>query len=110
MNAFCLEEQRMDIFDKCEIPPDHFRACLAFPFIYPPFKLNGKTYIEGSTIDTLCFHGVLEYYERRVHKKERLEPLDHIVNFDVLSSKNIIREPRPLHEAWVQSTSSTATS
>ena len=103
MNAYCLDDQRMDIFDKHEITPDHFRACLAFPFIYPPFKLNGKTYIEGSAIDTLCFHGVLDYYERRVHKKETLEPLDHIVIFDVLSSKNIIRAPRTLYDAWVQS-------
>ena len=50
----------MDIFDKHEITPDHFRAALAFPLIYPPFMLNGKTYIEGSAIDTLCFEGVLE--------------------------------------------------
>ncbi|MGH6895860.1 MAG: patatin-like phospholipase family protein [Geminicoccaceae bacterium] len=103
MNAYCLEDQRMDIFDKYEITPDHFRAALAFPFIYPPFKLNGKTYIEGSAIDTLCFHGVLEYYERREKKKDRLKPLDHIVIFDVLSSENIIREPRTLYEAWIQS-------
>ena len=103
MNAYCLEDQRMDIFDKYEITPDHFRAALAFPLIYPPFKLNGKTYIEGSAIDTLCFHGILDYYDRRVNKKERLEPLDHVVIFDVLSSKDIIREPRTLYEAWVQS-------
>jgi predicted acylesterase/phospholipase RssA len=103
MNAYCLEDQRMDIFDKYEITPDHFRAALAFPLIYPPFKLNGKTYIEGSAIDTLCFHGVLDYYERREKKKERLKPLDHIVIFDVLSSENIIREPRTLYDAWVQS-------
>jgi predicted patatin/cPLA2 family phospholipase len=103
MNAYCLEDQRMDIFDKYEITPDHFRAALAFPLIYPPFKLNGKTYIEGSAIDTLCFHGVLDYYEGREKKKERLKPLDHIVIFDVLSSENIIREPRTLYDAWIQS-------
>jgi predicted acylesterase/phospholipase RssA len=103
INAYCLEDQRMDIFDKYEITPDHFRAALAFPLIYPPFKLNGKTYIEGSAIDTLCFHGVLDYYERREKKKERLKPLDHIVIFDVLSSENIIREPRTLYDAWIQS-------
>jgi predicted acylesterase/phospholipase RssA len=103
MNAYCLEDQKMDIFDKYEITPNHFRAALAFPFIYPPFELNGKTYIEGSAIDTLCFEGVLKYYDRRVAKKDRLEPLDHIVVFDVLSSKNIIRAPRTLYDAWVQS-------
>jgi len=103
MNAYCLDDHKMDIFDKYEITPDHFRAALAFPFIYPPFKLDGKTYIEGSAIDTLCFHGVLEYYEKKEKKKDRLKPLDHIVIFDVLSSDKIIREPRTLYDAWVQS-------
>jgi predicted acylesterase/phospholipase RssA len=103
MNAYCLDDHKMDIFDKYEITPDHFRAALAFPLIYPPFKLNGKTYIEGSAIDTLCFHGVLEYYEHKEKKKDRLKPLDHIVIFDVLSSDKIIRAPRTLYEAWVQS-------
>ena len=53
MNAYCIDDGKMDIFDKHEITADHFRAALAFPLIYPPFKLNGKTYIEGSAIDTL---------------------------------------------------------
>jgi len=103
MNAYCIDEQQMHIFDKHQISPDHFRASLAFPLIYPPFELNGKTYIEGSAIDTLCFEGVLNYYDRRVQKKERLEPIDQIVIFDVLSAKQIIRKPTSLYDAWVQS-------
>jgi predicted acylesterase/phospholipase RssA len=103
MNAYCIDDQKMDIFDKYEITADHFRAALAFPLIYPPFTLNGKTYIEGSAIDTLCFEGVLKYYDRRVAKKERLEPIDQIVIFDVLSAKQIIRKPVSLYDAWVQS-------
>jgi len=103
MNAYCIDEQKMHIFDKHQITPDHFRASLAFPLIYPPFELNGKTYIEGSAIDTLCFEGVLNYYDRRVQKKERLEPIDQIVIFDVLSAKQIIRKPTSLYDAWVQS-------
>ena len=55
MNAYNMTDQKMDIFDKDEITPAHFRSSLAFPLIYPPYKLNGKTYIEGSAIDTLCF-------------------------------------------------------
>ena len=43
MNAYCIEDQAMTIFTKEQITPDHFRAALAFPFIYPPFKFNGKT-------------------------------------------------------------------
>jgi NTE family protein len=107
MNAWCIEEQDMHIFDKHQITPDHFRAALAFPLIYPPFKLTvgGKTrtYIEGSAIDTLNFDGIINYYERRVDKKERLDPLQYAVVFDILSARNIIREPRSLYEAWIQS-------
>jgi hypothetical protein len=38
-----------------------------------------------------------------VAKKERLEPIDQIVIFDVLSAKQIIRKPVSLYDAWVQS-------
>jgi hypothetical protein len=113
MNAYCIEDHRMTIFTKDEITPDHFRAALAFPFIYPPFKLNGKTYIEGSAIDTLCFEGLLKYRRDRLRREKAgetatrklaaLEPLRNVVVFDVLSSKKIIREPRSLYDAWIQS-------
>jgi NTE family protein len=113
MNAYCIEDHKMEIFTKDQITPDHFRAALAFPLIYPPFKLNGKTYIEGSAIDTLCFEGLLKYRDdqlqrekagkARTHQLAALEPLRNAVVFDVLSSKKIIREPRSLYDAWVQS-------
>lgn len=112
MNAYNVTDRTMDIFTKQEITPDHFRAALAFPLIYPPFKLNGKTYIEGSAIDTLCFEGLLKYRETRRRREERgerkrklatLEPLEDVVVFDVLSSKRIIREPKDLYDAWIQS-------
>jgi hypothetical protein len=113
MNAYCIEDQEMAIFTKEQITPDHFRAALAFPFIYPPFKFNGKTYIEGSAIDTLCFEGLLKYREEQLRREKAgkapaqklvaLEPLRNVVVFDVLSSKKIIREPRSLYDAWVQS-------
>jgi predicted patatin/cPLA2 family phospholipase len=113
MNAYCIEDHAMTIFTKGEITPDHFRAALAFPFIYPPFKLKGKTYIEGSAIDTLCFEGLLKYRRDRLRREKAgetatrklaaLEPLRNVVVFDVLSSKRIIRAPRSLYEAWIQS-------
>ena len=113
MNAYCIEDQEMKIFTKDEITPDHFRAALAFPLIYPPFKLDGKTYIEGSAIDTLCFEGLIKYRDKQL-RRERAgtaatrklaaqEPLRNVVVFDALSSKKIIRAPRSLYDAWVQS-------
>lgn len=108
MNAYNITDHNMDIFAKDEITPDHFRAALAFPFIYPPFKLNGKTYIEGSALDTLCFRGLFDYREKRKKGSKRkgqkpLKRLKHIVVFDTLSSDKIIREPRDLYDAWIQS-------
>jgi predicted acylesterase/phospholipase RssA len=113
MNAYNVTDGRMEIFTKRDIGADHFRAALAFPLIYPPFTLNGKSYIEGSAIDTLCFEGLLKYREDRLkrekagktrtHKLAVLEPLKNVIVFDVLSSKRIIREPKTLYEAWIQS-------
>ena len=110
MNAYNITDGQMEIFREAEITPDHFRAALAFPFIYPPFVLYGKSYIDGSAIYTLCFEGLLEYREEQIRrakdKTDRepdLPPLRTIVIFDVLSSKKIIREPRNLYDAWIQS-------
>ncbi len=113
MNAYNVTDSQMEIFTKEQITPAHFRAALAFPLIYPPFMLDGKAYIEGSALDTLCFEGLLKYRaerlrreragETRTHKLAALEPLQRAVIFDVLSSKQIIRPPRNLYDAWVQS-------
>jgi predicted patatin/cPLA2 family phospholipase len=113
MNAYNITDGKMELFGKRDITPDHFRAALAFPFIYPPFKLNGKTYIEGSALDTLCFEGLLKYRDDRLNKERagqtktqklaRRTPLRNVVIFDTLSAKKIIREPRTLYDAWVQS-------
>lgn len=113
MNAYCIEDRRMRIFTKDEIGPAHFRAALAFPFIYPPYELDGKTYIEGSALDTLCFRGLLEYRKERLEREKAdpdavntlaaLEPLRHVVIFDTLSSDRIIRKPKNLYDAWVLS-------
>jgi NTE family protein len=112
MNAYNITDGKMDLFSKEQITPDHFRAALAFPLIYPPFKIKGKTYIEGSALDTLCFDGLLSYRDKQLNEERagkasrklaKLEPLRHVVIFDVLSSDKIIREPTSLYDAWVQS-------
>jgi predicted acylesterase/phospholipase RssA len=113
INAYNVTDRKMEIFSKDQITPDHFRAALAFPFIYPPYRLNGKYYIEGSAVDTLCFKGLLNYRKRlqveavsrRAGNRARpaLAPLKNLIVFDVLSSDRIIRAPRTLYEAWIQS-------
>lgn len=124
MNAYCLETEEMELFERDEITTQHFQAALAFPFIYSPFKLNGKTYIEGSAIDTLCFEGVLKHLfepkdEKKTEKNFNLasgdkpgvlyQPktekprIETLVIFDVLGSDKMIRAPRSLYHSWVRS-------
>jgi len=98
LNAYCIEDRKMALFRKDEIDREHFQAALAFPFIYAPFKLNGKTYLEGATQDTLNFKGLYEYRKDKDHP-----PIETIVVCDVLGMKELIGEPRSLHDAWVKS-------
>jgi len=96
MSAYCIESGKMEIFEKKEITIEQFQAALAFPLIYAPFKMNGKTYLEGAAKDTLNFKGLLEY--RKGHPF-----IDTIVVLDVLGMKELIAEPRSLYDAWVKS-------
>ena len=97
MSAYCIESGEMEIFEKKEITIEHFQAALAFPLIYAPFKMNGKTYLEGAAKDTLNFKGLLE------HRKDDRTVIDTIVVLDVLGMKELIAEPRNLYDAWVKS-------
>lgn len=94
MSAYCVEDEKEVHFGKEEITADHFKAALAMPFIYAPYKLNGKTYLEGSAFDTLAFSpgGVM-----------RKNLIDTIIYFDVLGQRKMIREPQSLYDAWVLS-------
>jgi hypothetical protein len=61
INAWSIGEQRMKVFGKHELTAAHFRAALAFPLIYPPYRLDNDYYIEGSAMDTLNLGGLLRY-------------------------------------------------
>jgi predicted acylesterase/phospholipase RssA len=98
INAYNLTRNKMEIFPKGEITADHFRAALAFPFIYPPYELNGNFYIEGSAIDPMNFEGLVQHtclgdQEQRA-----------VLVFDMMGAKKLmIRKPRNLYDAWVHS-------
>jgi NTE family protein len=102
INAFNLNTKQMDTFEKGEITTDHFRAALAFPFIYPPFKLKHKGredyYIEGSAIDTFNFKALL-----RDCKIQDKKPITKLVVFDVIGEEKLLHAPTNLYDAWVQS-------
>jgi predicted acylesterase/phospholipase RssA len=98
INAYNLNRNEMEIIPKAKITADHFRAALAFPFIYPPYELNGNFYIEGSAIDPLNFEGLVQH--------TRLgNPEQHaVLVFDMMGAKKLMtRKPRDLYDAWVRS-------
>ena len=97
MSAYCMETDRMEIFEKKDVSLEHFQAALAFPLIYAPFKMNGKTYIEGAAKDTLNFDGLIK------QRKDHAKVIDTIVVLDVLGIDDLITEPRSLYDAWVKS-------
>ncbi|MEP5760400.1 MAG: patatin-like phospholipase family protein [Litoreibacter sp.] len=94
MSAYCIEESEEVSFTKDEITSDHFKAALAMPLIYAPYKMNGKTYLEGSAFDTLAFDpgGVMS---RNL--------IDTVIYFDILGQRKLISEPKNLYDAWVHS-------
>ena len=93
LNAYNATDQQIDDFTKEMITPEHFRAALAFPFIYGPYRLNGKLYYEGAVVDSLNFKDLVEKHVG----------LETIVVLDVLGSDLLIREPRDLYDSWVLS-------
>jgi predicted acylesterase/phospholipase RssA len=94
MSAYNLDESRMERFVGDDISARHFKAALAFPFIYAPYEVDGTTYIEGSAIDTLDFEALIE--EKHLH-------VDTAVAFDILGQDQLIQKPRNLYDAWVGS-------
>ena len=93
MNAYNIDAQRIDDFSKEVITADHFRAALAFPFIYGPYTLDGTRYYEGAVVNCLNFKDLVE----------RHPGLERVVVFDVLGSDDLIRAPRDLYDSWVLS-------
>jgi len=93
LNAYNMTNEVMDDFPKEVLTVDHFRAALAFPFIYGPYKLNGCEYYEGAVRDCLNFKDLCEKHTG----------IETIVVFDVLGSDSLIRAPRSLYDSWVLS-------
>lgn len=93
INAYNIDDMEMENFSKAIITPDHFRASFAFPFLYPPYELNGKHYFEGASVDALNYKALVNNHPE----------VDTIVIFDILGTDKIIRQPKNLYDAWVLS-------
>lgn len=121
VNAFNVTQQMMAIWSKHRLTAEHFRAALAYPLIYPPYRVDGEDYIEGATIDTLNFRALVAegapkssaeamptgekpfLCDGQVRSRGLHHDLDTLVVFDILGSERLIRRPRDLYDAWVQS-------
>ncbi|MDT3684090.1 MAG: patatin-like phospholipase family protein [Pseudorhodoplanes sp.] len=90
VNAFRLRDQTVVDFSKDVITPDHLRAALSFPFIYPPHKIGDEYYYEGAAFQCI--------------NPARLNPeiIDHFVVLQPMASQQI-RSPRNLWDAYAQS-------
>lgn len=100
INAYNMTQEKMTIWGKDEITPEHIRAAFSFPYIYPPSRINGQDYIEGAVIDTINFKALVSDDVERpgIHRD-----LDTLVVFDILGINKLIRKPRNLYDAWVDS-------
>lgn len=100
INAYNLTQEKMAIWDKDRITPAHIRAAFSFPFIYAPSRIDGDDYIEGAAIDTINFKALVSDDEAQPGLHRELETL---VVFDILGIDKLIRKPRSLYDAWVDS-------
>ena len=91
VSAYCIEDMRVASFRKAEITIDHFRASMSFPFIYPPYRIGTKSYLEGAAYQCLPL-------ARLVSEQD----VDNIVLIDVMTL-NLIWRPRNLWDAYAQS-------
>jgi NTE family protein len=93
MSAFSLTREMMVDFPKSDITVEHFRAALAFPFIYGPYRLGDEWFYEGAVRECINYKDLVEKHPG----------LETIVVLDVLGSDTLIRVPRNLYDSWVLS-------
>jgi predicted acylesterase/phospholipase RssA len=100
INAYNLTKEKMAIWGKDEITDDHVKAAFAFPFIYPPFPMDGDDYIEGASVDSLNFEALVSDDD---DKPGVACDIDTIVVFDILGDKKLLTKPTSLYDSWVNS-------
>jgi NTE family protein len=99
VNAFRLdgpEDHRGPCdFQAYEMSPDHLRAALSFPFIYPPCEIDGLHYYEGAAFQVI----------NPIDLQRSTIKLSEIDNFIFLNpmKREFIQSPRNLWDAYAQS-------
>jgi predicted acylesterase/phospholipase RssA len=100
MSAYNLTDNQMDTFEKCKITADHYRAALAYPFIYPPHRVDNKLYVEGAALEPLNFGQ--DNKPTDLESKLTDDSIDDVVIIDIVGNLKdfILREPRNLWDAF----------
>jgi hypothetical protein len=99
VNAFRIDGPEEDRgpcdFKAHEMRPDHLRAALSFPFIYPPYEIDGIHYYEGAAFQVI----------NPIDLKGAGLSLADIDRFIVLNpmKREFVQTPRNLWDAYAQS-------
>jgi len=94
LTAYSIDDQDVEEFRKPFVGVHQFRASLSFPFIYPPYWIEGKGhYYEGAAVESLSLISVIQGWSHQI---------DQVIVFDVLT-RDLIHRPRNLVDAYAQS-------
>jgi hypothetical protein len=107
-NAYNIDSGEIDLFGKDVLDMRHIKAGLAFPFIYPPGEVDGKSYFEGADVDPLNLFGLMDamsHDEHGVHFHSEESVGHSIIVVDIMGSleKPIVRKPKGLWDAYAMS-------
>jgi predicted acylesterase/phospholipase RssA len=99
LTAFCIEDKKERNFRNSEITAEQFKAALAMPFLYSPYKLaepdgTVKTYLEASAFRTMEFNPEGVMTDRGI---------EAVVYFDLMGNEHLIGEPKNIIDAWGKS-------
>ena len=100
LTAYCIEDGKEVTFEEDEITAEHFKAALAMPFIYAPYKMRDardgkmKTWLEASAFRTM------ELNPGDVMTQNKIKTL---IYCDLMGNDNLIGEPKNLVDAWGKS-------
>ena len=84
-------------FPRRKSPPITFALLLRFPSSIRHTS-SGNFYIEGSAIDPMNFAGLVQHLRLRDQEQHA------VLVFDMMGAKKLMmRKPRDLYDAWVQS-------
>ncbi len=107
LNAYCMDTKTVVEFDRSCLDVHHFRAALSFPFLYAPYEINGRLYLEGAAFSCLNLINLANNYVKvmpvaRSDRAAKTTDPDKFILFDVLT-RDLIHPPRNLWDAYTQS-------